>query len=73
MPATDASLDYARRIQRDYGTGAQILSSLKLKNIRLLTNHPRRIVGLEGYGIKVVEQIPIKVPQKVSESLSSST
>jgi len=62
MPATDAKSDNSRRIQRDYGTGAQILSSLKLKSIRLLTNHPRRIVGLEGYGIKVVEQIPIKVP-----------
>ena len=53
-----------RRAQRNYGTGAQILSALNLKHIRLLTNHPRRIVGLEGYGIRVVEQIPIEVPPR---------
>jgi len=55
-----------RRAQRDYGTGAQILSLLDLKQIRLLTNHPRRIVGLEGYGIRVVEQIPIEAPTPVT-------
>ncbi len=48
-----------KRSQRGYGTGAQILARLNLKAIRLLTNHPRKIVGLDGYGIKVVEQIPI--------------
>ncbi len=62
MTSTDAEAYSWRRAQRDYGTGAQILSRLNLKNIRLLTNHPRRIVGLEGYGIRVVEQIPIEVP-----------
>lgn len=61
MAPTDNNPDNSRHFQRDYGTGAQILSSLKLKSIRLLTNHPRKIVGLEGYGIKVVEQIPIEV------------
>jgi 3,4-dihydroxy 2-butanone 4-phosphate synthase / GTP cyclohydrolase II len=50
-----------KRSQRGYGTGAQILSRLNLKKIRLLTNHPRKIVGLEGYGIKVIEQIPIQL------------
>ncbi len=47
---------------RDYGIGAQILVDLGVKNIRLLTNNPKKIVGLEGYGLKVVERIPIKIP-----------
>lgn len=46
---------------RDYGTGAQILSDLGIKKIRLLTNNPRKIVGLEGYGLEVVERIPLEV------------
>ncbi len=46
---------------RDYGIGAQILSDLGLKNIRLLTNNPRKIVGLEGYGLKVVERLPLEI------------
>ena len=48
-----------KRTQRGYGTGAQILSRLNLKSIRLLTNHPRKIVGLESYGITVVDYVPI--------------
>lgn len=47
---------------RDYGLGAQILADLGLKRIRLLTNNPRKIVGLEGYGLEIVEQVPIRVP-----------
>jgi 3,4-dihydroxy 2-butanone 4-phosphate synthase/GTP cyclohydrolase II len=46
---------------REYGLGAQILCDLGLKTIRLLTNNPKKIVGLEGYGLKIVEQVPIKV------------
>jgi 3,4-dihydroxy 2-butanone 4-phosphate synthase/GTP cyclohydrolase II len=46
---------------REYGVGAQILADLGLKTIRLLTNNPRKIVGLGGYGLKVVERVPIKV------------
>lgn len=46
---------------RDYGIGAQILADLGLKNIRLLTNNPRKIVGLEGYGLKVIERLPLQV------------
>ena len=46
---------------REYGLGAQILTDLGLKTIRLLTNNPRKIVGLEGYGLVVVEQVPIRI------------
>jgi len=46
---------------REYGTGAQILKSLGVKKMRLLTNNPRKIVGLEGYGLEVVERVPITV------------
>src|SRR5579862_2656079 len=46
---------------REYGLGAQILCDLGLKTIRLLTNNPRKVVGLEGYGLKIVEQLPIRV------------
>ena len=46
---------------REYGLGAQILSDLGLRKIRLLTNNPRKIVGLEGYGLEIVEQLPIQV------------
>lgn len=47
---------------RDYGVGAQILAELGLHGIRLLTNNPKKVVGLEGYGLKVVETIPIITP-----------
>ncbi len=46
---------------RDYGLGAQMLVDLGVKQIRLLTNNPRKIVGLEGYGLSVVERVPIKM------------
>jgi 3,4-dihydroxy 2-butanone 4-phosphate synthase/GTP cyclohydrolase II len=46
---------------REYGLGAQILVDLGLKTIRLLTNNPKKVVGLEGYGLKIVEQVPIRV------------
>lgn len=47
---------------RDYGIGAQILVDLGVRNIRLMTNNPKKIVGLEGYGLKVVERVPIEIP-----------
>ncbi|HWI58590.1 MAG TPA: bifunctional 3,4-dihydroxy-2-butanone-4-phosphate synthase/GTP cyclohydrolase II [Bacillota bacterium] len=46
---------------REYGLGAQILADLGLKTIRLLTNNPRKVVGLEGYGLTIVEQLPVRV------------
>ncbi|PIE59138.1 MAG: bifunctional 3,4-dihydroxy-2-butanone-4-phosphate synthase/GTP cyclohydrolase II [Desulfobulbus propionicus] len=47
---------------RDYGIGAQILRDLGVREMRLLTNNPKKIIGLEGYGLKVVERLPIEVP-----------
>lgn len=53
---------------RDYGIGAQILADLGLKNIRLMTNNPKKIIGLEGYGLKVVERVSIEMSaNKVNE------
>lgn len=54
-------LGYAADL-RDYGMGAQILADLGVKKIRLMTNNPRKIVGLEGYGLEIIEQVPIKLP-----------
>jgi 3,4-dihydroxy 2-butanone 4-phosphate synthase/GTP cyclohydrolase II len=50
-----------RKIQREIGLGAQILSDLNLERIRLLTNHPRRVAGLEGFDIEIVEQVPVRL------------
>jgi 3,4-dihydroxy 2-butanone 4-phosphate synthase/GTP cyclohydrolase II len=55
-----------RRTQREIGIGAQILSDLNLKRIRLLTNHPRKVAGLEGFGIEIVEQVPVSATGKAS-------
>ncbi|PYT35105.1 MAG: bifunctional 3,4-dihydroxy-2-butanone-4-phosphate synthase/GTP cyclohydrolase II, partial [Acidobacteria bacterium] len=48
-----------QQLQHESGIGAQILSDLGLHTIRLLTNHPRKIVALEGFGIEIVEQVPV--------------
>ncbi|HVP46020.1 MAG TPA: 3,4-dihydroxy-2-butanone-4-phosphate synthase [Bryobacteraceae bacterium] len=50
------------QLQHEHGIGAQILSDLGLHTIRLLTNHPRKIVALEGFGIEIVEQVPLAKP-----------
>ena len=53
---------------RDYGIGAQILKALGIKQIKLLTNNPKKIVGLTGYGLEIVSRIPIEIsPQKENE------
>jgi 3,4-dihydroxy 2-butanone 4-phosphate synthase/GTP cyclohydrolase II len=45
---------------REYGLGAQILVDLGLRRIRLLTNNPKKVVGLEGFGLEIIEQLPIR-------------
>jgi 3,4-dihydroxy 2-butanone 4-phosphate synthase/GTP cyclohydrolase II len=50
---------------RDYGLGAQILVDLGLRKIRLLTNNPKKIIGLEGYGIEVVERVALEMPARI--------
>jgi 3,4-dihydroxy 2-butanone 4-phosphate synthase/GTP cyclohydrolase II len=47
---------------REYGIGVQILKDLGLSTIRILTNNPKKLVGIEAYGVKIVEQLPIVVP-----------
>jgi len=47
---------------RDYGVGAQVLADLGVKKMRLITNNPKKIVGLEGYGLSVIEKVPIQIP-----------
>ena len=46
---------------RDYGIGAQILVDLGIKEMRLLTNNPRKVIGLEGYGLKIIERVPLEI------------
>ena len=52
--------------QRDYGIGAQILGDLGVKTMRLLTNNPRKFVGLQGYGLAVSEVVPLEIPASES-------
>jgi 3,4-dihydroxy 2-butanone 4-phosphate synthase/GTP cyclohydrolase II len=59
------SPEQIRQAQRQIGLGAQILSDLNLRRIRLLTNHPRRVPALEGFGIEIVEQVPVKTGRAV--------
>jgi 3,4-dihydroxy 2-butanone 4-phosphate synthase/GTP cyclohydrolase II len=63
--AAEPSPAHANAPLTDIGLGAQVLAHLGARTVRLLTNHPRRIVGLGGYGLEVVECIPIRPPQKV--------
>jgi len=57
-----------RKTQREIGIGAQILSDLNLRRIRLLTNHPRRVAALEGFDIEIVEQVPVRLDRVKASS-----
>ncbi len=61
---TPSRQESERTIRREIGLGAQILSDLQLKRIRLLTNHPRRVAAMEGFEIEIVEQVPVTL-QKI--------
>jgi 3,4-dihydroxy 2-butanone 4-phosphate synthase/GTP cyclohydrolase II len=63
----DASLDMDHR---DYGIGCQILRDLGIRKLRLLTNNPRKRIGLAGYGLDLVEQTPIELPTEAADQLS---
>ena len=56
---------HQRKTQREIGVGAQILSDLNIRSIRLLTNHPKRVAALEGFGIRIAEQIPVPTERSV--------
>ena len=60
MPAL---LDNERQTQREIGIGAQILSDLNLSRIRLLTNRPKKVAALEGFGIEIVDQVPVELSE----------
>ena len=61
--------DHSENVLRDYGIGAQILGDLGLTSIRILTNNPKKIRGLEGYGLSVTDQIPIEsIPNPHNEA-----
>jgi 3,4-dihydroxy 2-butanone 4-phosphate synthase/GTP cyclohydrolase II len=61
-----ATAAHQRKTQRDIGVGAQILSDLNIRSIRLLTNHPKRVAALEGFGITIAEQVPIPTKDRVA-------
>ena len=60
----DRDLNRQRLIQRESGIGAQILIDLGLRQIRVLTNHPRKVVALEGYGLEIADQVPLAIPKR---------
>jgi 3,4-dihydroxy 2-butanone 4-phosphate synthase / GTP cyclohydrolase II len=58
---TEHDLGAQRQVQRESGIGAQILIDLGLRRIRVLTNHPRKVVALDGYGLEIVDQVPLNL------------
>src|SRR5215472_3664015 len=61
-----ATAAHQRKTQRDIGVGAQLLSDLNIHEIRLLTNHPKRLAALEGFGLSIKEQVPIPTTKAVA-------
>jgi len=65
-PSSVATGGHQSKTQREIGVGAQILSDLNLRSIRLLTNHPKRVAALEGFGVRISEQVPIPTGKAVA-------
>jgi 3,4-dihydroxy 2-butanone 4-phosphate synthase/GTP cyclohydrolase II len=65
------NLGAQRQVQRESGIGAQILIDLGLRRIRVLTNHPRKVVALDGYGLEIVEQVPLVRGAARSEEMAN--
>lgn len=62
MDTVDANLHLGHKVdERDYGVGANILRSLGIKDMRLLSNNPMKRIGLEGYGLRIVERVPLEI------------
>ncbi|HEX7511211.1 MAG TPA: GTP cyclohydrolase II, partial [Chitinivibrionales bacterium] len=59
--------------RRDYGIGAQILHDLGIRKVRLMTNNPKKIIGLNGYGIEIVERVPLLIPSRKENARYLST
>jgi 3,4-dihydroxy 2-butanone 4-phosphate synthase/GTP cyclohydrolase II len=57
----EQDLGRQRLVQRESGIGAQILIDLGLRRIRVLTNHPKKVVALEGYGLEIADQVPLAI------------
>ena len=70
---TTFSSDRHHPVQHETGVGAQILSDLGLSTIHLLTNHPRKVAGLEGFGIQITKQIPFGATKPMTDIFSAST
>jgi 3,4-dihydroxy 2-butanone 4-phosphate synthase / GTP cyclohydrolase II len=63
----NADLGRQRLLQHESGIGAQILTDLKLRRIRVLTNHPRKVVALEGYGLEIADQVPLSIQPRAED------
>lgn len=62
MDTVDANLHLGHKAdERDYGVGANILRSLGIRDMRLMSNNPMKRIGLEGYGLRIVERVPIEI------------
>lgn len=70
---TGQDLGVQRQVQRESGIGAQILIDLGLRRIRVLTNHPRKVVALDGYGLEIVDQVPLNVAATPNSHRSTET
>jgi 3,4-dihydroxy 2-butanone 4-phosphate synthase/GTP cyclohydrolase II len=70
---TEHDLGAQRQVQRESGIGAQILIDLGLRRIRVLTNHPRKVVALDGYGLEIVDQVPLGLGAAESKQRGSET